>query len=182
VKAAAPRPPVYGVLAEFDDPGTLLGAARRAHEAGWRDLDAFTPFPVHGLAEAIGFHKTRVPLITLVGGLTGLVAGFALQYWVHVIAYPMNVGGRPFNSWPAFVPVTFECTILLAAFSAVMGMLALNGLPRPHHPLFNVPAFQLASQDRFFLCLESKDPKFEHEEARRFLAGLGGRVFDVDWD
>jgi hypothetical protein len=177
------KPAVYGVMAQFADPGTLLRAARAVHEAGYRDVDAFTPFPVHGLAEAIGFHKTRVPLIALAGGVLGMAGGFGLQYWIHVVAYPLNIGGRPLNSWPTFVPVTFETTVLVAAFSAVLGMLALNGLPRPHHPVFNVPGFQLASQDRFFLCIESTDPRFERDEARRLLAELGGgSVVDVDWD
>ena len=182
MKPPSPRPAVYGVIAEFVEVSTLLRAARRANEAGYREMDAFTPFPVHGLAEAIGFRKTRVPWITLAGGLVGMACGFGLQYWIHVVAYPMNIGGRPLNSWPAFIPVTFECTILFAAFSAVLGMLALNGLPRPHHPVFNVPEFQLASQDRFFLCIESRDPQFQRERVRRFLTELGGRVSDVDWD
>jgi hypothetical protein len=124
-----------------------------------------------------------VPLIALAGGVLGMAGGFGLQYWIHVVAYPLNIGGRPLNSWPTFVPVTFETTVLVAAFSAVLGMLALNGLPRPHHPVFNVPGFQLASQDRFFLCIESTDPRFERDEARRLLAELGGgSVVDVDWD
>jgi hypothetical protein len=172
----------YGVIAQFEDTTTLLRAAERTHAAGYRHLDAFTPFPVHGLAETIGFRRTHVPTIALAGGLVGLVAGFGLQYWVHVVAYPLNIGGRPLNSWPTFVPVTFECTVLFAAFCAVLGMLALNGLPRPNHPVFNVPGFERASQDRFFLCIESTDPLFERERVRRLLAELGGKVDDVDPD
>jgi hypothetical protein len=163
------RPPIYGLLAEFENPQDLLIAARRAYEAGYRRMDAYTPFPIDGLAEAIGFHHTRLPLIVLIGGIIGGIGGFLLQYWVSVIAYPLNVGGRPLNSWPAFIPVTFELTILVAALSAVLGMLALNGLPMPYHPVFNVPRFALATRDRFFLCIEATDPQFDREETRRFL-------------
>jgi hypothetical protein len=182
VKREGAAPALYGVIAQFEDAAALLRAAERAHAAGYRRLDAFTPFPVHGLAEAIGFHRTHVPTIALAGGLLGLAGGFGLQYWIHVVAYPLNVGGRPLNSWPAFVPVTFECTILFAAFGAVLGMLALNGLPRPNHPVFNVAEFERASQDRFFLCIESTDPRFEREAVRGLLAGLGGKVDDVALD
>lgn len=177
-----PKPPVYGLMAEFDSADAILQAAKKTHSAGYRNIDAFSPLPIHGLAEAIGFHKSGVPQITLIGGILGGLAGFGLQYWINVIEYPLNVGGRPFNSWPAFIPVTFECTILVAAFSTVLGMLALNGLPRPHHPVFGVDSFQLASQDSFFLLIESKDSRFRMDETRKFLEGLGGRVSNVDWD
>ena len=144
-------------------------------------MDAYTPFPVDGLAEALGFHKTAVPLIVLIGGLIGCIGGFCLQYWVAVIDYPINVGGRPLNSWPSFIPVTFELTILVAALAAVFGLLALNGLPMPYHPVFNVERFELASRNRFFLCIEAVDPKFESEATRRFLASAGSQgVFEVE--
>jgi hypothetical protein len=167
--------PLYGLLAEFESPDDLLAAAERAHAEGYRRLDAYTPFPIEGLAEAIGFHYNRLPLLVLIGGLAGAAGGFGLQYWVAAISYPINIGGRPFNSWPSFIPVTFEMTILLAALTAVLGLLALNGLPMPYHPVFNVPRFALATRDRFFLCIEATDPRFEHEATRRFLESLGPR-------
>ncbi|HSQ19145.1 MAG TPA: DUF3341 domain-containing protein [Blastocatellia bacterium] len=175
------RPQLYGLIAEFEEPTRIVQAARRAYEEGYRRMDAYSPFPIEELTEAIGFRHTRLPLIVLIGGIIGCVGGFALCYWVSAIAYPLNIGGRPLNSWPAFIPVTFECTILLAALSAVFGMLALNGLPQPYHPVFNVPSFEQASRNRFFLCIESTDPKFREEETRKFLEGLGAReVTDVE--
>jgi hypothetical protein len=162
-------------MAEFDDANALVAATRRAHDEGYRQMDAYSPFPIEELHEALGSHHSRLPLIVLIGGLCGCVGGFALQYWAAAIAYPLNVGGRPFNSWPSFIPVTFECTILVAALSAVLGMLALNGLPMPHHPVFNVPRFALASRNRFFLCIEVKDRKFDLESTRRFLETLEPR-------
>jgi hypothetical protein len=170
-----PRTPIYGLLAEFHDANELVVAASRTYDAGYRRLDAFTPFPVEGLAEVIGFREKKLPLLVLAGGLVGAVTGFGLQYWTSVFAYPLNIGGRPLNSWPAFIPVTFEMTILFAAFTAVLGMLALNGLPMPYHPVFNVPRFALASRNRFFLCIEARDPKFHLEHTRRFLEDLGPR-------
>lgn len=175
------KSPIYGLLAEFDSPEGLLAAARRVHQEGYRRLDAYTPLPIEGLSEAIGFHRTRVPLIVLLGGLTGCLGGFLLQYWIAAIYYPINVGGRPFNSWPSFIPVTFELTILVAAISAVVGMLALNGLPMPYHPVFNVPRFELASRNRFFLCVEARDPKFDQQQTRQFLERLGPQgVYEVE--
>jgi hypothetical protein len=167
-----PKTPIYGLMAEFRDANDLVVAASRAYEAGYRRLDAFTPFPVEGLAEVIGFREKKLPLLVLVGGIAGAVVGFGLQYWTSVFAYPLNIGGRPYNSWPAFIPVTFEMTILFAAFTAVLGMLALNGLPMPYHPVFNAPGFALASRDRFFLLVEARDRKFDRDETARFLRSL----------
>jgi hypothetical protein len=171
----ATRSSLYGLMAEFDDPNTLVAAAHRVHHEGYRRLDAYSPFPIEELHEALGLHHTKLPLIVLIGGIVGCISGYSLQYWVSVIAYPLNVGGKPFHSWPAFIPVTFECTILGAALSAVLGMLALNGLPQPYHPVFNVPRFALASRNRFFIVIEATDPKFELEETRRFLETLNPR-------
>jgi hypothetical protein len=174
------KPRLYGLMAEFDGPDDLLEAARRAYEEGYRRLDAYSPFPVPGLAEAIGFRRTRLPLIVLFGGLVGGLGGYYLQYWISAIDYPLNVGGRPLHSWPAFIPVTFELTVLVAALAAVLGMLALNGLPMPHHPVFNVPAFELATRNRFFLCIEATDPQFDAVGTKSFLETLKpGGVFEV---
>lgn len=171
---------LYGLLAEFDNADNLVAATQRAHDAGYRKMDAYTPYPVEGLAEALDFHRTWVPPLVLVGGIIGAVSGFALQYYVAVIAYPINVGGRPLNSLPMFIPVIFELTILIAALFAVFSMLALNGLPMPYHPLFNVPRFDLATRDRFFLVIHSSDAKFDLDATRRFLSELGAQqVFDV---
>jgi hypothetical protein len=171
---------IYGLLAEFPDPESLRAAASSAHEAGYRHMDAFTPIPVEGLSKALGVEQTRLPLVTLLGGLFGAAAGYALQYYVLVVAYPLNIGGRPLHSWPAFIPVVFETTVLGAALTAVLGMLAASGLPRPHHPLFNVPEFKLASRDRFFLCIEARDPAFDAIGTRDFLERLSPKpVWEV---
>jgi hypothetical protein len=175
------KPPVHGLMAEFEKPEDLLAATRRAYAEGYRRMDAYTPLPVEGLAEALGFHETWVPLIVLIGGLLGCLGGFFLQYWTMAVDYPLNVGGRPLNSWPAFIPVTFELTILVAALSAVFGLLALCGLPMPYHPVFNVRRFELASRNRFFLCIEARDPRFDPEVTKQFLEGLNPRgVYDVE--
>jgi len=169
------RHPLYGLMAEFDNTDDLLKAAERAYAEGYREMDAYTPFPVEGLAEAIGFHKTYVPLVCLIGGLTGCFGGFFLQWWPNVIGYPLNIGGKPFNSWPSFIPITFELTVLFAGLATVFGMLALNGLPTPYHPVFNAPNFELASRNHFFLCIMARDEKFELQKTKEFLKSLTTR-------
>jgi hypothetical protein len=169
------RIPVYGLMAEFDSAQHLVDAAHHTHEAGYQKIDAYSPFPIEGLAEAMGFTRNRVPLVVLIGGLIGGLTGYLMQYWIATVSYPVNVGGKPYHSWPAFIIVTFEMTILFAGLSAVFGMLALNGLPMPYHPVFNVPRFAMATKDRFFLIVFSSDPKYDPEQTRRFLEAQGGR-------
>jgi hypothetical protein len=169
---AMKHPAIYGLIAEFSGPNELLEAAEKTHHAGYRRIDAYSPFPIEELAEAVGYRHRILPWLVLAGGIIGCVAGFSLQYWVSVIELPLNVGGRPLNSWPAFIPITFECTILGAALTTVLGMLALNGLPRPHHPIFNAERFSLATQNKFFLCIEARDAKFDLDGTRRFLEEL----------
>ncbi len=175
MKFLGERPAVYGLMAEFEDPTSLVQATHKAYHEGYRCMDAYSPYPIEELHEALGSHHTRLPLIVLIGGIIGCIGGYLLQYWVSAIAYPVNIGGKPLHSWPAFIPVTFECTILVAALSCVLGMLALNGLPQPYHPVFNVPRFALASRNRFFLCIESQDPKFDINGTRHFLETLSPR-------
>jgi hypothetical protein len=165
-------PQVYGLMAEFDNVNDAVIAARRTYAAGYRKLDAYSPFPVEELSEAIGFHKNGVALVCLIGGLLGCTAAYTLQWWINTIAYPVNVGGRPLHSWPSFIIVSFEMTILFSGLSAVFGMLALNGLPMPYHPVFNVPRFELASKDRFFLVIFSSDKNYDPVATRLFLEGL----------
>ena len=169
------RTGTYGMMAEFDSATSLVEAAHRTHAAGYRKVDAYSPFPVEGLAEAIGFHSNAVPLVVLIGGLVGGLTVYLMQYWISAISYPINVGGKPYHSWPAFIVVTFEMTILFAGISAVLGMLALNGLPMPYHPVFHVPRFAFATKDRFFLIVFSSDPKYNSADVRRFLESLGPR-------
>ena len=172
--ATAPMPPaaVYGLMAEFDDPTALVSATEQAYAAGYRRIDTFSPYPIEEAWEAMGHHDRRMSLIVLIGGLAGLATGVGLQEWVQGIAYPINVAGKPLNSWPQFVPVTFELTILFAALAGVIGMIVLNGLPMPYHPVFNVDRFEHASRDKFFLLVEAADPKFDRQQTRDFLNGL----------
>lgn len=165
-------PAIYGILAEFDSSTDLVYAARAAYAAGYRKMDAYSPFPIEEASDAIGFHKSRVPLIVLLGGLLGGLSGFGLQYWINVISYPLNIGGKPYDSWPAFIVPTFEMTILFAGLAGVLGMFALNGLPMPYHPLFNVDRFSAVTRDKFFLCVEAADPKFDLVDTLRFMESL----------
>lgn len=177
---SAPRPAaplaLYGLMAEFDGPDELLAAAEKAHSAGYQRMDAFSPFPIEELAEAVGFKHTRLPLVVLIGGLTGAASGFLLQWYTQVVDYPVVVFGRPPLPWPAYIPITFELGILFAAFAAVFGMVLMNGLPMPYHPVFNAPRFERASQDGFFLCIEAADPKFDRNGTQRFLESLNARA------
>jgi hypothetical protein len=174
--------PLYGLMAEFNDVTALVDAAKRTHADGYRKVDAFSPFPIHELFEALELDDKRVSRTVLLGGIAGCLAGFGLCYWVSVIAYPLNIGGRPFNSWPSFIPVTFEVTILLASLTAVLTLIVLNGFPMPYHPVFNVKRFaERASQDGLFLAIEADDPKFDREKTRAFLKQLGAReVSDIE--
>jgi Alternative complex III, ActD subunit len=161
----------YGLLAEFSTPEALMHAAEETYAAGFRKIDAYTPFPMEGLAEALG-KSNRLPLLVLIGGIIGGTGAYFMEWYANAISYPINIGGRPINSWPSFIPITFELTVLCAGLTAFFGSFALNGLPRPYHPLFHIPEFDRASQDRFFLCIEAKDPKFHANETRAFLKRL----------
>jgi hypothetical protein len=170
----------YGLIAEFAGPDRLVEATRRAYLAGYRQMDAFAPYQVEDLPEALGVRPSSIPLIVLAGGAVGAASGYALQWWVSAVAYPMNVAGKPYNSWPMFIPVIFELTVLFACLAGFFGMLIQNGLPRPHHPVFNVASFRRASQDGFFLLIEASDPRYDREATRRFLHGAGAtEVSDV---
>lgn len=173
---------LYGYVAEFETPATLVQAVERARAEGYVKMDAYSPFPVEGLAEKLGSRRTLMPLIILLGGIAGMVGGYALQYYCAAITYPINIGGRPLHSWPSFIPVTFESTVLIGSLSAVFGLLGLCGLPLPYHPLFNVPRFAMATRSRFFLCIEAEDPRFDPERTRQFLDALQPQqVSEVPW-
>lgn len=167
-----PRTAFYGLMVEFETAQEVLHATTRAYQTGYRDMDAYTPYPVEGLSSALGLRRSRIPSIVLIAGLVGGGVGFYMQYWTMAVDYPFNVGGRPHNSWPVFIPIAFEVMVLIAALSAFFGMIFLNGLPRPHHPVFHEPRFARASQDRFFLCIEATDPRFERQATEDFLASL----------
>jgi hypothetical protein len=171
----SPLEDIHGAMAEFDTPEELIAACEKAYAEGFRKMDAYAPLPVEGLAEAIGFKRNKVAFCVLIGGICGAIGGFSLLEWITVIAYPHNVGGRPLNSWPAYIPITFECMILLSALTAMISMFAMNGLPKPYHPVFNIPEFERASVDKFFLCIESRDPKFDVSHTLEFLRGVGGK-------
>jgi hypothetical protein len=170
---------MYGLLAEFENPQLLLDAAHEVRKAGYTDADAFSPFPIHGLAEALGFKDRRISKFVLAGGVTGALAGYGLEYWTSVIDWPMNIGGRPYHSWVSFIPPAFETTILFAAFTAGITMIALNGLPLPYHPVFHSDRFSRASQDKFFIVIEAKDAKFRLDDTRAFLTGLGASAVET---
>lgn len=171
----------YGIVAQFDSPEKLIVASEAVRLEGYTRTDSYTPFPVHGLSEAMGETDVRVKWIVFIAGLIGCAVGYGLQYWTSVVVYPHNAGGRPLHSWVSFIPVTFECTVLFAAFGAVFGMLGLNGLPRPYHSVFNTPEFERATQDRFFLAIEADDPLFDSDKTMSFLRGLGAeRVSEVE--
>ena len=172
---------MYGLMAEFNSPEEVLAAAHRTRAAGYRRIDAFSPIPVEGLAEAIGFEWTALPIITFIGGFLGGCTGFFMCWYANVISFPLNIGGKPFNSWPAWIPITFELTILGGAIATVVGMLALNGLPTPYHPVFNVDRFALATTDKFFLCIKSRDKNFDLAQTKAFLEGLNPHgVFEIE--
>src|SRR6266852_3423641 len=176
------RTGTYGVIAEFTSPAELMTAAEAARDAGYTEMDAFSPFPIHGLHEAVGMKSTGMSALVLGGGIIGGLSGFFMCWYANVVSYPLNIGGKPLNSWPAWIPITFECTILLAAFAAVFGMLALNGLPMPYHPVFNLPRFDQASRDKFFLVIQARDPKFDLDKTWDFMETLDPReVTDVPW-
>jgi hypothetical protein len=165
--------PLYGLMAEFETAGDLVAAARRTKEAGFKKFDAYTPFPIHELDEAMDLHDNRVALFTLIGGIIGCIGGFSLASWVEAVALPLNIGGRPLISAPMYIPITFECTVLIGGLTAAISMIMMNGLPSPYHPVFNVERFADASRSKFFLCIESDDPQFDRRATAGFLESLG---------
>lgn len=178
------KPPIFGLMVELLTAEEILAATRRARQAGYREMDAYTPYPVKGLAAELGMRKSRIPFIVLMGGLFGAAIGFFMQYYSMAISYKINSGGRPYNSWPVYIPITFELLILVGSLAAFLGMLFFNGLPRPNHPVFNVPQFERSSQDRFFLCIEATDPLFDRKRTAEFMAEFGqqGEVIEVAHD
>ena len=175
------RTPIYGLMAEFENPSALAAAARQVREKGYRKVEAYSPFAIEEVNEALGLHHNRLPLIVLCGGILGGLTGYLMQYYVAVIDFPINVGGRPLHSWPSFIIITFELTILFAAVATVLGLLGLCGLPMPYHPVFNVARFALASKDRFFLCIKARDRKFDLAATKAFLEGLRAHgVFEIE--
>ena len=178
--SAAGRP-LHGVMAEYATPADVIAAAKAVRAAGWKKVDAYTPFPIEALNDVLDLHHSKVPLVVLCGGILGGIAGYGMQYWMSVINYPLNIGGRPFHSWVAFIPPTFETTVLFAGIFAVVGMIVLNGLPRPYHPVFNAPRFTAASRDRYFLMILARDPRFRAGDTFRFMETLGASlVSDVE--
>jgi len=174
--------PIYGLAAEFASPEALIKAAQMIHAAGYRKVEGYSPYPIPEVARALGFHRTRVPLLVFIGGITGAIAAYFMMWYANVISYPWNIGGKPPNSWPAFIPISFELMVLGASLMALFGMLALNGLPMPYHPLFNLPSFELASQTRFFICIESSDPKYDRLVTWRLLAEAAPEaMMEVPW-
>ena len=175
----SPLPAIHGAMAEFDSPEELIEACERAYAAGFRRMDAYAPMPVNGLAEAIGYKKNYVANCVLAAGICGVLFGFGFLEWISNVAYPHNVGGRPLNSWPSFIPITFECMILFSALTCMFSMFLMNRLPQPYHPVFNVPRFERASVDKFFLCIESSDPQFRIEDVLQFLRETGANEVSV---
>jgi hypothetical protein len=167
-----PKVPYFGLMAEFEREEDFIEATRKVAAEGYHKLDAYMPYPIHEILDILHLHKNPLPKIVLICGILGCVGGFGMEWFASVIHYPWNIGGKPLYSWPMFMPVAYECTILLAAFGAVFGLIAINGLPRPYHPVFNVPSFERASDDHFFICIESGDPKFDLDKTRKFLEGL----------
>ena len=178
MKKAFVQPLTYGFIAQFPDAEQLVDAVRAARREGYERMDAYTPYAIDGLADELRNRDDRVPWIVFICGVTGASLGFLLQYYVTCVDFPMNIGGRPNFSWPSYIPITFECGVLLASFGALIGMLMLNGLPRPHHPLFNVPAFDEVTNDKFFLCIEAEDAKFSKQDTRQFLQNLGSELVE----
>jgi hypothetical protein len=178
----SPTHGLYGLAASFDSPEAIVEAAKKVYAAGYRRAEGYTPYAVKGLSESLGFRGTGVPLIVFVGGIVGALGGYFMMWYANVVSYPWNIGGKPPNSWPAFIPITFEMTVLGASLLALFGMLILNGLPCPYHPMFRAPTFELASQTRFFLCIEVSDPKFEFAKTLEFLRSLKpNTVVEVPW-
>ena len=173
------EPSIYGLMAEFNSAEELLRAAKKARLEGYKKMDAFTPFPIDGLTEALGKKKSLVPFLVFLGGAFGCLGGFFMEWFANVIHYRINSGGRPYNSWPAFIPITFELTILFAGFTALFALIFLNRQPQLYHPVFNAPNFERASLDKFFLCIESNDIRFDSRKTADFLKGLGAQVSEI---